>query len=196
MWHPDCLSGYYIHPRRAQINYYNHSYFIAITTISIITIIIVIIISIIIISVIILLSSTIHPVSITRFPLSRFSPGAGLLRYVFFTLSTVRLSRGWVRKDGNLVMETGCTGVCEINTHLDVGCVLSFESPDPAPQISKLAERCPTAASTNVCLFHRPIDIRGDGGSPTLTTSRTSVYFTDTGTIIVGTTTCRDATSG
>ena len=26
----------------------------------------------------------IHPVSITRFPLIRFSPGAGLLRYVFF----------------------------------------------------------------------------------------------------------------
>ena len=26
----------------------------------------------------------VHPVSITRFPLSRFSPGAGLLRYVFF----------------------------------------------------------------------------------------------------------------
>ena len=25
-----------------------------------------------------------HPVSITRFPLRRFSPGAGLLRYVFF----------------------------------------------------------------------------------------------------------------
>ena len=25
-----------------------------------------------------------------------------------FTLSTLRFSRGWVRKDGNLVMETGC----------------------------------------------------------------------------------------
>ena len=52
-----------------------------------------------------------HPVSITRFPLSRFSPGAGLLRNPFFTLSTLRLSRGWVRKDGNLVMETGCSEV-------------------------------------------------------------------------------------
>ena len=50
-----------------------------------------------------------HPVSITRFPLSRFSQGAGLLRNPFFTLSTLRFSRGWVRKDGNLVMETGCT---------------------------------------------------------------------------------------
>ena len=28
--------------------------------------------------------SRLHPVSITRFPLRRFSPGAGLLRYVFF----------------------------------------------------------------------------------------------------------------
>ena len=32
----------------------------------------------------------VHPVSITRFPLRRFS-------------------RGWVRKDGNLLTETGCT---------------------------------------------------------------------------------------
>ena len=32
----------------------------------------------------ILLCYIIHPVSITRFPLTRFSPGAGLLRYVFF----------------------------------------------------------------------------------------------------------------
>ena len=28
---------------------------------------------------------------------------------VFVTLSTLRFSRGWVRKDGNLVMETRCT---------------------------------------------------------------------------------------
>ena len=27
---------------------------------------------------------------------------------IFVTLSTLRFSRGWVRKDGNLVMETGC----------------------------------------------------------------------------------------
>ena len=30
-----------------------------------------------------------------------------------FTLSTLRFSRGWVRKDGNLVMETGCTSPFE-----------------------------------------------------------------------------------
>ena len=43
----------------------------------------------------------------------------------------------------------------------------------------------------NECVFHRPvaltlpmsvsIDIRGEGGSPTLTTSRRSVYSTETG---------------
>ena len=48
-----------------------------------------------------------HPVSITRFPLTIFSPGAGLLRNPFVTLSMLRLSRGWVRKDGNLLTETG-----------------------------------------------------------------------------------------
>ena len=53
----------------------------------------------------------VHPVSITRFPLRRFSPGAGLLRNPFVTLSTLRISRGWVRKAGNLLTETGCTGM-------------------------------------------------------------------------------------
>ena len=49
------------------------------------------------------------PVSITRFPLIIFSPGAGLLRNPLFTLSRLRFSRGWVRKDGDLLTETGCT---------------------------------------------------------------------------------------
>ena len=48
-------------------------------------------------------STSMHPVSITRFPLRRFSPGAGLLRNPFFLLA-----RGWVRKDGSLLRETGC----------------------------------------------------------------------------------------
>ena len=30
---------------------------------------------------------SIHPVSITRFPLTRFSPGAGLLRNLFYTIN-------------------------------------------------------------------------------------------------------------
>ena len=50
----------------------------------------------------------IHPVSITRFPLTRFSPGSGLLRNPFFHRQRPRLSRVWFRKDGNLLMETGC----------------------------------------------------------------------------------------
>ena len=45
----------------------------------------------------------VHPVSITRFPLSRFSPGAGLLGNPFVHRRRLRFSRGWVRKDGNLV---------------------------------------------------------------------------------------------
>ena len=66
-----------------------------------------------------------------------------------------------------------------------------FQCPDPAPLISKLMERCPTAANKNECLFPRPIvltlrmsvtiDIGGDGGSPTMSTCRMSVYFADTG---------------
>ena len=58
---------------------------------------------------ILILTFAIHPVSMTRFPLSRFSPGAGLLRNPFVHRWRLRLSRGWVRKDGNLVTETGCT---------------------------------------------------------------------------------------
>ena len=50
------------------------------------------------------------------------------------------------------------TGVCEINTHLDAAGVFNF--PTPLPSFD-----------------------RGDGGSPTLSTSRVSVYFTDTGII-------------
>ena len=52
--------------------------------------------------------ATLHPVSITRFPLTRFSPGSGLLRNPFFHRWRLRFSRVWVRKDGNLVTETGC----------------------------------------------------------------------------------------
>ena len=76
------------------------------------------------------------------------------------------------------------TGVCEISTHLD-GAGVSMSRPR-----SPYFERCPTAADKNEGLFHRPIaltsrmsvniDIRADGGSPTLTTSRTRAYFTDT----------------
>ena len=50
----------------------------------------------------------VHPVSVRRFPLRRFSPGAGLLRNPLFHWWRLRFSRGWVRKDGNLLKETGC----------------------------------------------------------------------------------------
>ena len=51
----------------------------------------------------------IHPVSITRFSITRFSPGSGLLRNPFLHRWRLRFSRVWVRKDGNLLTETGCT---------------------------------------------------------------------------------------
>ena len=73
-------------------------------------------------------------------------------------------------------------------------CRWCFQCPDPAPLVSKLTPRYPTAAHHNECSFHRPvgltlpmsvkIDIRGEGGSPTLTTSSMSVYFADTGITI------------
>ena len=50
------------------------------------------------------------------------------------------------------------TGVCEIATRLDGTGV--FKVPTPLPSF---------------------LDIRGEGGSPTLTTSRVGVDFTDTG---------------
>ena len=85
-----------------------------------------------------------------------------------------------------------CSYRCLWHKHSS-GCRLCFQSPDPAPLISKLAQRYTTAANKHERLFHRPIaltlpmsvniDIRGQGGSATLTTSRMSVYFTDAGNI-------------
>ena len=46
---------------------------------------------------------SIHPVSITRFPLTRLSPGSGLLRNPFFHRS-LRFSRVWVPKDGKQIL--------------------------------------------------------------------------------------------
>ena len=78
-------------------------------------------------------------------------------------------------------------------------CWLWFESSDPAPLISKLTQIYPAAANTNECLFIRPlaltcamsvkIDIRGEGVRPTLKTSRTSIYLSDTGIILFTTVT-------
>ena len=51
---------------------------------------------------------TVHPVSITRFSITRFRQGLGCSGIHCFTLSTLRFSRVWVRKEGNLVTETGC----------------------------------------------------------------------------------------
>ena len=70
-------------------------------------------------------------------------------------------------------------------------CRLCFESSDPASRISKLMQRYPAEANIHECLFIRPIaltsamsvniDIRGEGVTPTLKTSRMSVSLSDTG---------------
>ena len=57
----------------------------------------------------------VHPVSITRFPLIIFSPGAGLLRNHCFHRLWLRFTRGWFRKDGNLRRETGCRSRMQFN---------------------------------------------------------------------------------
>ena len=79
---------------------------------------------------------------------------------------------------------------CRINKHSS-RCRLCFDSSGSAPLISKLTQIYSTAANKNECLFIRPIaltfamsvniDIRGEGVRPTLTTSRMSVYLSDTG---------------
>ena len=72
-------------------------------------------------------------------------------------------------------------------------CRACFLCPDPATLISKLTPRHPTAANRNERILQTDcthfahvreyhIDIRGDGGSPTLITTRMTVYFTDTDT--------------
>ena len=53
----------------------------------------------------------IHPVRIARFHVPRFSPRVGLPRDLFLIGSltaALRFSKGWVRKDLNLRMRTGC----------------------------------------------------------------------------------------
>ena len=52
-----------------------------------------------------------HPVPITRLSLTRFVPRVGLHRDLFLIGSltaALRLSKGWVRKNLNLVMGIGC----------------------------------------------------------------------------------------
>ena len=98
--------------------------------------------------------------------------------------------RGWFPWDVLLFFSLAQSCRCRINKHSS-RCRLCFESSDPAPLISKLTQIYPAAANKNKCLFIRPlaltcamsvnIDIRGEGARPTLTTSRMSVYSSDTG---------------
>ena len=55
--------------------------------------------------------ATLHPVPITIFSLTRLFPRVGLPRNLFLIGSltaALRFSKGWVRKDLNLVMGIGC----------------------------------------------------------------------------------------
>ena len=56
--------------------------------------------------------AVIHPVRIARIPYPRFVPRVGLPRNLFLIGSltaALRFSKGWVRKDANLGLRTGCT---------------------------------------------------------------------------------------
>ena len=50
----------------------------------------------------------IHPVRIARIHYPRFVPRVGLRFKELRTLSALRISKGWVRKDPNLGLRTGC----------------------------------------------------------------------------------------
>ena len=52
--------------------------------------------------------SSLHPVRIARIHYPRFAPRVGLGSKEIRTLSALRISKGWVRKDPNLGWRTGC----------------------------------------------------------------------------------------
>ena len=56
-----------------------------------------------------LASVNIHPVRIARIRYARFAPRVGLRCKEMCTLSAQIISQGWVRKDTNLRLRTGCT---------------------------------------------------------------------------------------
>ena len=87
-----------------------------------------------------------HLVSITRFPLRRFSPGARLLRNPLFHRQWLRFSRGWVRKDGNLPTETRCTPKCDDSVRSELFSVAGAE------QLQKLLSIGPYLRVMYVCL--------------------------------------------
>ena len=103
-----------------------------------------------------------HPVSIARLPLRRFSPGAGLLKNPFVHRQWLRFSRGWVRKDGNLLSETGCTPAPPASDVLSTGLPLVMDFPLQGISLHKgfpfkrdLVLRKPilSAFSRGICLF-------------------------------------------
>ena len=111
-------------------------------------------------SVIIIIMIMIHPVSITRFPLIIFSLGAELLRNPLFIGSGVRFSSGWVRKDGNLLTETGCIDNDNNNDNNNNTCA----KPQLLQPSFRIALQNWVPGSRNVCCY---LAVRHNSSGPT-----------------------------
>ena len=67
-----------------------------------------IIVIIVIVVIIVIITIIVTIITYTRSPSQDFRQGLGCSGAYLFIGSGVRLSRVWVRKDGNLLTETGC----------------------------------------------------------------------------------------
>ena len=84
----------------------------------------------------------VHPVRIARIRYPRFVPRVGLGFKEIHTLSALRISKGWVRKDPNLGLRTGC--MCDAVWVRGGGRVLLTEI--PLPRIARLASNRSTGS--------------------------------------------------
>ena len=97
------------------------------------------------------------------------------------------------RRPVTTALGSACRGSvqgCPLRPNFLIIAANTWWCPDPAPLISMLTPRYPTAANNHVCFTGRlhslcpcpwTLTLGGSGESPTLTTSRVSAYFTDTG---------------
>ena len=115
--------------------------------------------------------------------------------YIYILLgvdSVTGFSARWLARcaPARVHLKKSHTGVCESNTHLDGAGVLNVPTPLPLFQSWRkdTQQQLTKQRAYFIDRLHSPcacpcmnIDIRGYGGSPTLTTSRTNDFFTDTG---------------
>ena len=59
-------------------------------------------------------ATCLHPVRIARIHYPRFVPRVGLGFKEIRTLSALRVSKGWVRKDPNIGLRTGCNAASSV----------------------------------------------------------------------------------